>query len=73
MPDSTARMLEGHLVTCSREGTRFLVFGRRAQQRFVELADLELPGNSLNFVRQCLRHNFATRFVVFGNTCRAKI
>jgi len=41
--DSTARMLEafGRLAA---QGTRFLVFGRHAQQRFVELADLDLPG-----------------------------
>jgi len=25
------------------QGTRFLVFGRRLQQRFIELADLDLP------------------------------
>ena len=40
--DSTARMLEafGRLAA---QGTRFLVFGRRLQQHFVELADLDLP------------------------------
>ena len=39
---SAARMQDA-FARLAAQGTRFLVFGRRSQQRFVELADLDLP------------------------------